>query len=143
MLLEIWDILQASIEKRIGDWFLSEYGTMIRLYGFTQSPYMLQSFLNPIFFLMEFIRQNLFVEIEHFLKYKKSIDIKYFWVVGPFTIKNKGSFPMVEGLLRELGFDTEPAINYDHHQVISNRRKAQKRNPFKHKEVVGLEKSSN
>ena len=55
---------------------------------------------------MEFIKQKLFVEIEHFLKYKKSIDIKYPWGVGPFTIKNKGDFPMVEGLLRELGFET-------------------------------------
>ena len=50
---------------------------------------------------------------------------------------------MVEGLLRELGFETEPAINYDPHRVISNRRKAQKRNTFKHEEVVGLEEVAN
>ena len=94
---------------------MSEYGTMIRFYGFTQSPYMLPAFLNPRVFSMEFIRQKMLVEIEHFLKYKKSIDIKYPWVVGPFTIKNKGALPMVEGLLRELGFEIELAINYDPH----------------------------
>ena len=69
---------------------------------------------------MEFVRQKLFVEIKHFLKYKKSTDIKYPWAVGPFTIKNKGPFPMVEGLLRELVFEIELVINYDPHQVISN-----------------------
>ena len=106
MFLETWDILQASTEKRIGDWFLSEYGTMIRLYGFTQSPYMLPAFLTPRFVSREFIRKKLFIEIEHFLKYKKFTYIKYPWGVGPFTIKNKGAFPMVEGLLRELGFET-------------------------------------
>ena len=76
------------------------------MYGFTQSPYMLPAFLTPIFFSMDFIKQKLFIDIEHFLKYNKSTDIKYPWGVGPFTIKNKGAFPMVEGLLRELGFET-------------------------------------
>ena len=117
---------------------MSEYGTVIRLYGFTQSPYMLPSFLNPRVFSMEFIRQKLIIEMEHLLKYKNSTDIKYPWAVGPFTIKDKGALTMVEGLLRDLGFEIEPAINYDPHQVISNKRKAQRRKPFKHKEAVGF-----
>ena len=105
---------------------------MIRLYGFTQSPYMLPSFLNPRVFSMDFIIKNSFIKIEHFLKYKKSTDIKYPSGVGPFTINNKVALPMVEGLLRELGFETEPTINYEPHQVISNKRKDQKRKPNKH-----------
>ena len=76
---------------------------------------MLPTFLTPRVFSMDFIRQKLFVEIEHFLKYKKSNDLKYPWGVGPFTIKNKGAFPMVEGLIKELLFEIEPAINYDPH----------------------------
>ena len=116
---------------------------MIRLYFFTQSPYMLPYFVNPKVFSMDFIRKNMLVEIECFLKYKKCTNIKYHWAVGPFTIKSKGSFPMVEGLLRELGFETEAAINYDPHQVISNKRKSQRGKPFKHEEVVGLEEAAN
>ena len=54
---------------------MSEYGRVIKLYGFTQSPYRLPSFLTPRVFSIEFIRQKLTVEIEHFLKYKKSINI--------------------------------------------------------------------
>ena len=50
---------------------------------------------------------------------------------------------MVEGLLRELGFEIEPTINYDPHQFISNSRNDQKRNHFKHKEVAGLEEFAN
>ena len=50
---------------------------------------------------------------------------------------------MIENLLKEMGFLTEPAVEYDPHQVISNRRKVVKRNPFKHVEVVELADASN
>ena len=55
-------ILQISIEKRIGDWFLFENGTVIRLYGFVHPPYMFPAFLTPRVFSMEFIRKNLIVQ---------------------------------------------------------------------------------
>ena len=42
-----------------------------------------------------------------------------------------------------MGFFTEPAVNYYTHHVISNRRKALKRNPFEHEEIVGLEDAAN
>ena len=42
-----------------------------------------------------------------------------------------------------MGFETEPTINYDLHQVISNRIKDQTIKPFKHEEVVGLEEVAN
>ena len=88
---------------------------MIRLYGLIESLYILLAFPNPRVFSMEFIREKMSVEIEHFLKYKKSNDIKYPWVVGPFTIKNKCDFPMVEGLIRELVFETKPTLKYEPH----------------------------
>ena len=51
---------------------------------------------------MEFIRQKLIVEIEHFLNYKKSIEIKYPWDVGPFVNKNKVALLMIESLLKGM-----------------------------------------
>ena len=104
---------------------------------------MFLAFLTPRVFSMEFIRQNLIVETEHFLNFMKSTEIKYPWVVGPFTIKNKDALPMTESLLREMGFSMEPAVNYDPHHVISNRRKSMKINYFKHEEILGLEDVTN
>ena len=104
---------------------------------------MFHAFLTPRVFSMEFIRQNLIVEIEHFLNYNKSIEIKYPWVVGPFIIKNNDSLPMIESLLKEMGFFTEPVVNYDPHHVISNGIKVIKRNPFENEEIVGLEDAAN
>ena len=94
VLPEMRNILKLSTEKRIGDWFLFEQRTMIRLYGFFHPPYLLSAFLAPRVFLMEFIRQKLILETKHFLNFKNSTEIKYPWVVGPFTIKNKAALPI-------------------------------------------------
>ena len=115
-----------------------EHGTVIRLYGFVHPPYMLPTFLTSRVFTMEFIRQNLIVETEHFLNFKNCTETKCSWAVGTFTIKNKASLPMIESLLKEMGFLTKLAVNYDPHQVISNIRKSLRRKPFEHEEIVGL-----
>ena len=81
------EMLQFSPEKRIGDWFLLEKGTMIRLYGFVYQPYILPAFLNPSVLAPDLTRHNIIVENEQFLSFKKSSTIKFQWVVGPFIIK--------------------------------------------------------
>ena len=101
---EMRPILQFSTDSRIGDWFLFENGTVIRLYGFTHPPYMFPAFLTPRVFSMEFIRKKLIVEMKHSLKFKKSTKVKYPRVVGPFTIKTKTALPMIENLLKDMCF---------------------------------------
>ena len=119
-------MLQLSKSKMIGDWFLSEFGTTIRLYGFVHPPYILPAFLtHPIFFL-ELIRQKLMVEEEHFLNFKKSSNLVFPWKLGPYTVRNRDAFPLVSNSLRGMEFPQDQAINYDPHQVISRRRKTLK-----------------
>ena len=63
VLPEMRTILQFSTDSRIGDWFLFENRTVIKLYGFTHPPYnMFPTLLTPRFFSMEFIRKKLIVE---------------------------------------------------------------------------------
>ena len=64
-------------------------------------------------------------------------------MVGPFTIKNRTALPMIENLLKEMEFLIEPTVNYDPHQVISNKIKFVKIKHFKHVEVVGLADAAN
>ena len=68
---------------------------------------------------MEFIRQKLIVENEHFISFKKATEIKFPWVVGPFIIKIKVALTVVEILLQEMNFKKSIAVNYDLHHVIS------------------------
>ena len=98
------EMLQFSLEKRIGDWFLMEEGTVIRVYGFVHPPYVLPSFLTHIIFSLELIRKKLIVENEHFINFNKSYEIKFPFVVGPFIIKIKVSLLVEENLLKEMRF---------------------------------------
>ena len=94
-------------------------------------------------FALEFVRQRLIVEDEHFLSYKKPSRIKFPWTVGPLTIKSKEALSTIESMLREMGFSMEASFNYDPHHVISDRRQENKNKPFEHFEVAGLSEAAN
>ena len=87
VLPEMQEALQFAPDRRIGDLFLLEEHTIIRVYGFTHEPYIFPAFLTPRVFSFEFIRNKLIVENENFINFKKAYDIKLPWVVGSFIIK--------------------------------------------------------
>ena len=106
----------------MGNWFLLEEHTIIRVYGFVHEPYILPTFLTPRVFSLEFIRQKITMENEHLISFKKSSEIKFPWVVGTFIIKYKFGLPVVEGFLQEMNYKKDISINYDSHHIISQRR---------------------
>ena len=82
-------MLQSSSEDRIGYWFLYKYFTILRVYGFTREPYRLPFFLTPRKFALDFMRQRLCAEEEHFGEFKESSNVKFPLKVGLFILKNK------------------------------------------------------
>ena len=48
--------LHPRIENHIGDWFLYQDYTVIRIYGSEEQPYRLPTFLTPIIFSLEVLR---------------------------------------------------------------------------------------
>ena len=102
-------MLQSSSEDRIGDWFTGE-------------PYTLHVFLTPRIFALEFMRQRLCAEEEHFGAFNKSSNIKFPLKVGPFIFKNKSALMVVEKLLEIMDFQKDQRINYDLHHIISQRK---------------------
>ena len=88
--------LQFDPNWKIGDWFLLQEHTIIRVCGFSHEPYIFPVFRAPRVFSLKFIRQKLILENEHFNSFKKDSKIKFPWVVGPFIIKNKVSLPLDE-----------------------------------------------
>ena len=115
------ETLQLSPGKMIGDWFLSYFETIIRLYGFVHQPCILPSFLTTRIFSLDFFRKRLTFEEEHILNFRKSLDIKFPWVEGPYVVKSRASLPITDNMLKSMGFSFGASINYDPHQVISNR----------------------
>ena len=59
---EMRQLLQMSNSKKIGNWFLIEFGTTIRLYGFVHPPYIMPAFLTSRVFSLELIQQKVIVE---------------------------------------------------------------------------------
>ena len=116
---------------------------MIRVYRCVHQPYAIPKFLIVRVFALELIGQRLIVEDEHSLSFKNTSKIKFPWIVGPFGIKSKSTLPIIEIMLREMGFLVEFVVNYGHHNVISNRRQANKNKPFEHSEVARLSEAPN
>ena len=130
VLPEMGQMLQFSKIKKIGDWFLSDFGTTIRLYGFLHPPYIFPAFITPRIFFLELIQQKLIVEEEHFLNFKKSLNLVFPWKLGPYIVRNRAALPLVSNSLRGMEFPQDQAINYDPHQVISKRITTHKCQPF-------------
>ena len=122
------ETLHFSPYRRIWDWFLLEEHTIIKEYGFTHEPYIIPTFLMRRLFTLELIRHKLIVENEHFINFRKSLEIKFPWVVGPFIIKNKVALPVVEILLKGMDFRIAFEVDYDPLHVISTRIQMKKTN---------------
>ena len=75
------------------------------------------------------------VEIEHFMSFRNASEIKFLYVIGPFSIKRKDAFPMVEIFLKQMNFETTNVVNYDPYHIISIRGQVNKNKPFEHQEV--------
>ena len=127
VLEEMKCMMQSSPDDRVGDWFLYKDSTVLRIYGFTGEPYKLPAFLTPRIFALEFMRQRLHSEEEHFGAFKKYSNIKFPLKVGPFIFKNKGALVFAEKSLENMEFQKEPRVNYDPHHVISLRKQANKK----------------
>ena len=70
-----------------------------------EEPYKLPTFLTKIIFVLEFLRQILYVESELFLKHKKYSNIKFKYTIEPFVVDSTSALPIIQDLLRSMKFD--------------------------------------
>jgi hypothetical protein len=135
--------LQPNPENRVGDWVLFMHSTMIWVYGCHESPYLLPIFLTPRVFSLEFIRQRIISETEHFLKLHKASNLKFPFIIGPFIVKTRSCLSQIQAKLKEFGFAQLQGRRYDPHQIISKRRLMNKQAPYEHEHVEGFDKLEN
>ena len=109
------------INDPVENWFLYKHFKVIRGYGFTKPPYMFPSFLIPRWFALEFLRQRLFVEHEHFVKHKKGFNIKFKYTIEPFVASDNVALQIIEDILKGMNFKKAQAINYDPKGIIHQR----------------------
>jgi hypothetical protein len=116
---------------------------VIWVYGCHESPYLLPIFLTPRVFSLEFIRQRIISETEHFLKLHKASNLKFPFIIGPFIVKTRSCLSQIQAKLKEFGFAQLQGRRYDPHQIISKRRLINKQAPYEHEHVEGFDKLEN
>ena len=87
-----------------GDWFLYAEYIEIRLCGFTGYPFLLPSFLTDTTFSLEFARQRIHIEIEHFMNIKKGCNINFHYTIGPFVVKTSQTVQILTYFLDAMKF---------------------------------------
>jgi hypothetical protein len=103
----------------------------------------LPAFLTPRVFALEFIRQRIISEIEHFMKMHKASNLKFPFMVGPFVVKNRSCLPHIQAKLSEFGFTQLQGRRYDPHQIISKRRLMSRQGPYEHEQVEEFDRLAN
>jgi hypothetical protein len=104
VLEEMKSSLQSSPKNMMGDMILFTQSTVIWVYGCQEGPHILPVFLTVRIFSLEFIRQRVILETEHFLKAHKASNMKFPFMVGPFVVKSMSCLPQIQSKLNEFGF---------------------------------------
>jgi hypothetical protein len=97
-------LLQLSPDKRVGDWYIFEHHTEIRIYGCQLCPFLLPVFLTPRIFSLEYVRKRLNSDEIHFVPNKYKVTFKLKKEVGPFIVNTRSTLQVTTKLLSTLGF---------------------------------------
>ena len=124
--------LHLQTENKIGDWFLYQDYTIIRIYGYEEQPYRLLAFLTPRIFSLEVLRQRLHSYELHFSSKKQSSNFKVPITIGLFIVKNKATIELIDDIMACFRFTPNVACEYDPLQLISKKKKKQKRGNYEH-----------
>ena len=87
--------------------------TVIRVYGCEEPPYKLPVFLTPRIFALEVLRQRLHSDELHFSSKKQTTNLKFPITVGSFTVRNKATIELIDGIMACFSFSTDEAYKYD------------------------------
>ena len=73
----------------MGDWFLYEKHTEIRIFGSNLLPYKLPKYMNMIILALKYLRYIFNSDSINFLAARKKTQLKWKNQVGPFIINNR------------------------------------------------------
>ena len=91
---------------------------MPRVYGDEFNPYRFSTFLTPIIFALEVLRQRFNSDFIHFSSKNHATSFKLRITVSPFTVKNKATTKIIDEMLVCLNFEEDQACQYDSCQII-------------------------
>ena len=96
--------------------------SVIRVYGFLATPFMIPVYLTPLVLALELIKKRISADEEYFTTHKKDSWIKYPINFRPFIVKNPTTLPKMKKVLKDMKFQVAHAHNYDPKGIISHMR---------------------
>jgi len=117
---EIKRVLQLAKNNRVGDWYLYQNHTEIRIYGCELAPYKFPKYLPMRIFSLEYFRQIIYYDEVHFLAYRKKTLFKVKNQMGPFICNNIEVGLEANRLLQQMNFRNSLMWHYDLHGVITS-----------------------
>lgn len=136
-------MLQVSENNATGDWFLYQNATVVRIYGFEQSPYMFPAFFTPRIFDLEFVKQIIIDEEQIFTSSHRASNFKFNVSIVPFVFKNISCLSIIQEDLMMFNFQIALIIKYDPIHLIFERRKKGTNVCYEHEVIEGLDKIEN
>ncbi len=101
---EIKRVLQLANNSRVGDWYLYQNHTEIRIYGCELPPYKLPKYLLMRIFSLEYFSQMIAVDGVNFIAARKKTQFKMKNQMGPFICNNKEAGPQADKILKKFKF---------------------------------------
>lgn len=86
---DIRRVLQLSKQYRVGDWYLYQNHTKIRIYGYELAPYKLPRYLPMRLFSLEYYRQMIDLGEVHFVKANKNAQLRIKYQLDPFICNSR------------------------------------------------------
>jgi hypothetical protein len=140
---EIQRILHLSDLAKMGDWYLYQNFTEIRVYGCELAPYKLPKYLSVRIFSLEYIRQMINSDDIHFVSLKKRQQLRIKGQIGSFICNSRAVGEEADKILREMKFDTSFLWHYDPWGIITEMRVKNKNILYIHAPKPDIEKFAN
>ena len=86
---EIRKTLQLSKSYKVGDWYLYQNHTVIRIYGCELRPFKLPKYVPMRIFALEYFRQMNNSDVIHFCNVKKKAQLRIKSQLGPFICNSR------------------------------------------------------
>jgi hypothetical protein len=140
--LECKMLLHLSLNIKVGDWYMYQNYTILKIYRLEVEPYLLLVYLTPQIFSLEYIKQK----INSIHLYFSSKHQKTFFTLTTsllFYDKNKSVLTNVGKILSSYKVDVGKMLHYDPHHVISKLMSANKYAPYMNHDNLELERLAN
>lgn len=140
---EIKRVLQLSKQTKVGDWYLYQNYTEIRIYGCLRAPYKFPRYLPMRLFSLEYYRQIINADEVNFVTAKKKAYFKINDQLGPFICNSIKVGKEADLILQSMKFQRSFLWRYDPLEFITNKRQKVKLGPFIHHPIPEIEAYAN